>query len=112
MTIGARAHLADLFIPKWVRSVGCGGKSQSADITCMQSTVNAGGDIDTSHIDACRIEPQLSDEWAHRATDLLRQHADVFSRHDLDVGKTSMVRHKINLVDDTPFKERSRPNSS
>ena len=112
MTIGARAHLVDLFIPKWVRSVRCGGKSQSADITCMQSTVNAGGDIDTSHIDACRIEPQLSDEWAHRARDLLRQNADVFSRHDLDVGKTSMVRHKINLVDDTPFKERSRPISS
>ena len=112
MTIGARAHLADLFIPKWVRSVGCGGKSQPADITGMQSTVSAGGDIDTSHVDACRIEPQLSGEWAHRARDLLRQHADVFSRHDLDVGKTSMVRHKINLVDDTPFKERSRPISS
>ena len=112
MTIGARAHLADLFIPKWVRSVGCGGKSQPADITGMQSTVSAGGDIDTSHIDACRIEPQLTGEWAHRARDLLRQHADVFSRHDLDVGKTSMVRHKINLVDDTPFKERSRPISS
>ena len=112
MTIGARTHLADLFIPKWVRSVGCGGKSQPADITGMQSTVSAGGDIDTSHIDACRIEPQLTGEWAHRARDLLRQHADVFSRHDLDVGKTSMVRHKINLVDDTPFKERSRPISS
>ena len=114
MTIGARAHLADLFIPKWVRSVGCGGggESQSADITCMQSTVNAGGDIDTSHINACRVEPQLSDEWTHRARDLLRQHADVFSRHDLDVGRTSMVRHKINLVDDTPFKERSRPIAS
>ena len=91
---------------------GCGGKSQSADITCMQSTVNAGGDIDTSHINACRIEPQLSDEWTHRARDLLRQHADVFSRHDLDVGRTSMVMHKINLVDDTPFKERSRPIAS
>ena len=112
MTIGARTHLANLFIPKWVRSVGCGGKSQPADITGMQSTVSAGGDIDTSHIDACRIEPQLTGEWAHRARDLLRQHADVFSRHDLDVGKTSMVRHKINLVDDTPFKERSRPISS
>ena len=24
MTIGGRAHLADLHIPKWVRSVGCG----------------------------------------------------------------------------------------
>ena len=78
----------------------------------MQSTVNAGGDIDTSHIDACRIEPQRSDEWAYRARDLLRQHADVFSRHDLDVGKTSMVKQKINMVDDTPFKERSRPISS
>ena len=29
MTIGARAHLADLFIPKWVRSVGCGGGNHS-----------------------------------------------------------------------------------
>ena len=25
MSIGGRAHLADLYIPKWMRSVGCGG---------------------------------------------------------------------------------------
>ena len=78
----------------------------------MLSTLIPGDDIDTSHINACRIENQLSDEWTHRARDLLRQHADVFSRHDLDVGRTAMVRHKINLVDDTPFKERGRPIAS
>ena len=89
-----------------------GGEPQSADISCMQSTVIPGDDIGTSHLNACRIESQLSDEWTHRARDLLRQHADVFSRHDLDVGRTAMVRHKIKLVDDTLFKERSRPIAS
>ena len=78
----------------------------------MQSTVIPGDDIGTSHIHACRIEPQLSDDWTHRARDLLRQHADVFSRHDLDVGSTAMVRHIINLMDDAPFKKRSRPIAS
>ena len=29
MSIGARVHLADLYIPKWIRSVGCGGGNHS-----------------------------------------------------------------------------------
>jgi hypothetical protein len=29
-----------------------------------------------------------------------------FSQHDDDIGFTSMVKHKINLADATPFKQR------
>ena len=32
----------------------------------------------------------------------------VFSKHDLDVGLTSLVKHRINLMDETLFKQRHR----
>jgi hypothetical protein len=32
----------------------------------------------------------------------------VFSEGDFDIGKTTMVKHRINLTDDTPFKQRHR----
>lgn len=35
--------------------------------------------------------------------------SDVFSHHELDFGHTTKVQHHINLKDETPFKQRSRP---
>ncbi len=32
----------------------------------------------------------------------------MFSKHDLDLGHTDQITHRINLTDDTPFKERHR----
>ena len=40
--------------------------------------------------------------------DLLYEFHDVFSKHDLDLGHTSLVKHQINLTDDTPIKLRHR----
>uniref|UniRef100_A0A3P8S9L5 ribonuclease H n=1 Tax=Amphiprion percula TaxID=161767 RepID=A0A3P8S9L5_AMPPE len=34
---------------------------------------------------------------------------EVFAHHDLDFGRTSQVKHHINLHDNTPFKHRARP---
>ena len=31
-----------------------------------------------------------------------------FSQNDLDLGKTSIVKHSIKLIDPTPFKEHYR----
>ena len=64
---------------------------------------------DMSYLEACRIGSELPEQWKDRVMDLMTEYSDVFSKHDLDVGHTSAVRHKINLVDDTPFRERSRP---
>jgi transposase InsO family protein len=39
---------------------------------------------------------------------LLASYQDVFSSSDLDLGCTHVVKHRIDLMDDKPFKERSR----
>ena len=39
------------------------------------------------------------------ARDLIYEYACIFSQNDLDLGKTSIVKHSIKLTDSTPFKE-------
>ena len=50
----------------------------------------------------------LTSEQVNLIEKLLRKWKDVFSLHDLDLGKTSLTKHHINLSDPTPFKERHR----
>ena len=58
--------------------------------------------LDTTGIDALSLEDQK------KAKDLLEQYQHVFSAHSLDLGKTDLVKHKINITNETPFKERYR----
>ena len=50
----------------------------------------------------------LTSEQVNLVEKLLLKWKDVFSLHDLDLGKTSLTKHHINLTDPTPFKERHR----
>ena len=49
------------------------------------------------------------DDWdpmmQQEAWDLICEYACVFSPNDLDLGKTSIVKHSIKVTDSTPFKE-------
>ena len=49
-------------------------------------------------------EPQLK----HEAQDLICKFACIFSQNDLDLGKTSIVKHSIKVNDPIPFKEQYR----
>ena len=49
-------------------------------------------------------EPQLQQE----AQDLIHEFACIFSQNDLDLGKTSIVKHSIKGNDPVPFKEQYR----
>ncbi|KAL1258010.1 hypothetical protein QQF64_011254 [Cirrhinus molitorella] len=51
----------------------------------------------------------LSQEWKDRVSKKLNDMSDVFAQHDLDFGRTSKVKHRIKLSDETPFKQRARP---
>lgn len=51
----------------------------------------------------------LPEGWKHRITQTLNTFSDVFSHNDLDFGHATKVQHHINLKDETPFKQRSRP---
>lgn len=50
----------------------------------------------------------LPEEWKKRVSEKLNIYADVFSKHDLDFGHATKVKHHIKLKDDTPFKQRPR----
>ena len=43
-----------------------------------------------------------------KAKDLLVAYSDIFSKTDMDMGTTKLVKHHMNLTDYTPFKERYR----
>ena len=40
-----------------------------------------------------------------KAWDLITEYADIFAMSEMDLGKTSLVKHSIGLTDNTPFKE-------
>ena len=50
----------------------------------------------------------LSKEKMSRVHEKLQAYSDVFSQDDLDIGCTGAVKHKINLSDETPFREGCR----
>jgi len=51
---------------------------------------------------------ELSDDQLKQLKDLIKAHQDLFSKGDTDIGHYTGVRHKINLTDDVPFKQRYR----
>lgn len=48
-------------------------------------------------------------EWKERLIGQLREMPEVFLLHPQDFGCTDKFKHKINLMDETPFKHRPRP---
>ena len=51
---------------------------------------------------------EWSKELQEKAKNMLRRNASIFSKHDLDMGRTNLVKHNIVLTDPIPFKERYR----
>ena len=51
-------------------------------------------------------------EWPQKlqamARDLLCSYSDIFSKHDLDMGKIDLIKHHIQLTDYIPLKESYR----
>ena len=39
---------------------------------------------------------------------MIRRNASIFSKHDLDMGKTNLVKHNIILTDPIPLTEKYR----
>ncbi len=53
-------------------------------------------------------DTDLTPEQAAQARDLLLSYRDIFSMDDFDIGHTAKIKHRINLTDNTPFKQRHR----
>ena len=56
-----------------------------------------------------KINPAGTKDWSEELTektkDLFGEYAHIFALESLDMGHTSMVKHKIKLDNYTPFKE-------
>ena len=49
-----------------------------------------------------------SEKLQHEAKEMLKRNAKVFSKDDMDMGRTNLVKHHIKLTDPVPFKEAYR----
>ena len=50
----------------------------------------------------------LNDQQFEQGLQLIKSYIDIFSRSDDDVGHTDIVQHRIDLIDEKPFKQRYR----
>jgi len=53
-------------------------------------------------------ESNLTEPQRAEVQSVVAEWHNVFSKNDLDVGLTSLVKHRIQLMDETPFKQRHR----
>ena len=58
--------------------------------------------LDLGEISTWSVEHQQA------AKKLLCDYSETFSKNDLDLGKCNILKHKIQLTDQQPFKERYR----
>ena len=52
---------------------------------------------------------KLEAEQKEKFANLLKQYPNLFAHNDNDSGHTTVVKHKIPLKDETPFKDRRIP---
>ena len=52
------------------------------------------------------IDTKLTPEQNEQVEALLKKHIDVFSKHDGDIGDCDKIKHRIDLIDNTPFKQK------
>ncbi|RWS23099.1 hypothetical protein B4U80_10050, partial [Leptotrombidium deliense] len=57
------------------------------------------------HVLKSKIGDQLSEHDRHRLVDLLKSSADIFSKDSYDLGKTSILKHKIDTGDSQPIRQ-------
>lgn len=58
--------------------------------------------------DTVNINSNLAQEQDEKVRLLLQKHIDIFSKDDSDIGDCDMIKHRIDLIDDIPFKQRHR----
>ncbi|KAL0153919.1 hypothetical protein M9458_050768 [Cirrhinus mrigala] len=97
ITIPARCIVAEL---KAVQSVISNKRSNKVDVT---------ESVSKSSLEFNFSNSPIPPEWKERLIGQLREMPEVFSLHPQDFGRTDKVKHKINLMDETPFKHRPRP---
>jgi len=83
--------------------------STMAGSTDPDSSTSLSGD-EHDHIDSLlrSLPSDLTDEQHDRAEAFIRSRANVFSRSEYDIGRTSIIPHCINMGDHSPHFEQLR----
>ena len=55
-----------------------------------------------------KIDLELTDEQEHQVKQLLKENREVFSTSEFDLGRTNLVRHRIDTGTNRPFKQQLR----
>ena len=102
-TIESQVDLTDLkFVPKLTSK-----KANEQGNTMESEDCKDNGEWLLEQLDLTGL-----DDWPknlqEEAKNMLIRNASIFSKHDLDMGRTNLVKHNIILTDPIPFKERYR----
>ena len=83
-------------------------KSQNLNSENIENTsVEDDGSWILNLIDLSGLE-DWPENLQHEAKEMLKRNAKVFSKDDMDMGRTNLVKHHIKLTDPVPFKEAYR----
>ena len=58
--------------------------------------------------DEIHIDSKLFTEQNEQVESLLKKHINILSTNDADIGDCDMNKHRIDLIDPTPFKQKDR----
>ena len=87
------------------RSVLC----EVQPVTIEDTNICKGAQASDSILDTVTMERDtLTFAQMEKGEKLIEKYSDVFSTSDIDIGHTDIVQHRIELHDDTPFKQRPR----
>ena len=81
--------------------------SMSKENTTESEDCKDSGEWLLDELDLTGLE-EWPEELQVKAKDMLKRNASIFSKHDLDMGRTNLVKHNIVLTDPIPFKEKYR----
>jgi len=89
---------------------------ETADTVSRSLWSKATGGTTHEHIQSVveTLPTELSVEERLEVVKLLHQYQDVFSRHEYDLGRTTLIEHKIDTSDARPIKQglRRQPQTS
>ena len=87
------------------KAIVCELQPVTLERTTQQPTVEETAQI-MDQIEITRSD--LTDTQFEQGLQLITSYMDIFSKTDDDVGHTDIVEHRIDLIDDKPFKQRYR----
>lgn len=105
--LGRKLTVALAYLPSEIKRTD-DSKASGDPVHCSKASVSVGNESSSSSPEFDFGDSPISSEWKQRFHNLLSSHPGVFSSNDLDIGCTSAVKHKINLTDDTPFRQPCR----